>query len=108
MPDSALSVRYRRFRYQAQSDIADHGYRTKCPPMCFNSFRRKMWFVHIHGATTTIIWWQKAHPHPGQPSANSFPMFPAGDQFLWSTAATASSYWPILATVIPLTINLNW
>jgi hypothetical protein len=31
--DSALSVRYRKFRYQAQSDIADHGYRTKCPPM---------------------------------------------------------------------------
>jgi hypothetical protein len=21
------------FRYQAQSDIADHGYRTECPPM---------------------------------------------------------------------------
>jgi hypothetical protein len=33
MSDSALSVRYRKFRYQAQSDIADHGYRTKCPPM---------------------------------------------------------------------------
>jgi hypothetical protein len=33
MLDSALSVRYRKFRYQAQSDIADHGYRTKCPPM---------------------------------------------------------------------------
>jgi hypothetical protein len=27
------SVRYRKFRYQAQSDIADHGYRSKCPPM---------------------------------------------------------------------------
>jgi hypothetical protein len=25
--------RYLKFRYQAQSDIADHGYRTKCPPM---------------------------------------------------------------------------
>jgi hypothetical protein len=33
MSDSALSVRYRKFRYQAQSDIDDHGYRTKCPPM---------------------------------------------------------------------------
>ncbi len=33
MLDSALSVRYRKFRYQAQSDIADHRYRTKCPPM---------------------------------------------------------------------------
>jgi hypothetical protein len=33
MSDSALSVRYPKFRYQAQSDIADHGYRTKCPPM---------------------------------------------------------------------------
>jgi hypothetical protein len=31
--DSALSVQYQKFRYQAQSDIADHGYRTKCPPM---------------------------------------------------------------------------
>ncbi len=27
------SVRYRTFRYQAQSDIADHGFRTECPPM---------------------------------------------------------------------------
>ncbi len=27
------SARYGKFRYQAQSDIADHGYRTKCPPM---------------------------------------------------------------------------
>ncbi len=26
-------VRYRTFRYQAQSDIADHGYWTECPPM---------------------------------------------------------------------------
>ncbi len=33
MSDSALSVWYRKFRYQAQSNIADHGYRTKCPPM---------------------------------------------------------------------------
>ncbi len=33
MSDSALSVRYRKIQYQAQSDIADHGYRTKCPPM---------------------------------------------------------------------------
>ncbi len=33
MSDIALSVRYRMLRYQAQSDIADHGYRTKCPPM---------------------------------------------------------------------------
>ncbi len=33
MSDSALSVRYRKFRYQDQSGIADHGYRTKCPPM---------------------------------------------------------------------------
>jgi hypothetical protein len=33
MSASALSVRYRRFRYQAQSDIADHEYRTKCPPL---------------------------------------------------------------------------
>jgi hypothetical protein len=33
MSDSALLVRYRKFRYQAQSDIADHGYHTKCPPM---------------------------------------------------------------------------
>jgi hypothetical protein len=27
------SVLYRRFRYQAQSNIADHGYWTKHPPM---------------------------------------------------------------------------
>jgi hypothetical protein len=33
MSDSALSVRYRKFLYQTQSDIADHGYQTKCPPM---------------------------------------------------------------------------
>jgi hypothetical protein len=33
MSDSALSVRYQKFRYQAQSDIADHGYQTKCPSM---------------------------------------------------------------------------
>jgi hypothetical protein len=33
MSDSALSIRYQRFRYPAQSDITDHGYRTKCPPM---------------------------------------------------------------------------
>jgi hypothetical protein len=33
MSDSTLSVRYRKFRYQAQYEIADHGYRTKCPPM---------------------------------------------------------------------------
>ncbi len=26
------SVRYQEIRYQVQSDIADHGYRTKCPP----------------------------------------------------------------------------
>ncbi len=37
MSDSALSVWYRKFRYQAQSDIADHGYRTKCPPMIITS-----------------------------------------------------------------------
>ncbi len=30
----AFSVRYRSFWYQAQSDIADHGYQTKCSPMC--------------------------------------------------------------------------
>ncbi len=29
----ALSIRYRCFRYQSQSDIADHGYRTKWPPI---------------------------------------------------------------------------
>ncbi len=33
MSDSVLSVRYRTFRYQTQSDIAGHGYLTKCPPM---------------------------------------------------------------------------
>ncbi len=33
MSDSALSVRYRKFRNQARSDIADHRYQTKCPPM---------------------------------------------------------------------------
>ncbi len=33
MLDSALSVWYQKFRYQAQSEIADHRYRTKCPPM---------------------------------------------------------------------------
>ncbi len=33
MSDSALSVRFRRFRYQAQSDIADHRYCTKWPPL---------------------------------------------------------------------------
>jgi hypothetical protein len=38
MSDSVLSVQYRKFRYQAQSDIADHGYRTKCPPMLSSPF----------------------------------------------------------------------
>ncbi len=33
MLNSAPSVRYWRFQYQAQSDMADHRYRTKCPPM---------------------------------------------------------------------------
>ncbi len=33
MSDSALSVKYQKFRYKAHSDIADHGYRTKCPPI---------------------------------------------------------------------------
>jgi hypothetical protein len=33
MSDSAFLVRYRKFRYQAQSNFAVHGYRTKCPPM---------------------------------------------------------------------------
>ncbi len=33
MLDSAHSVQYWRFRYQAQSYIADYGYRTKCPPV---------------------------------------------------------------------------
>ncbi len=27
------SLQFDKFRYQAQSDIADHGYRSKCPPM---------------------------------------------------------------------------
>jgi hypothetical protein len=35
MSDSALT--YRRFRYHAQSNIADHGYRNKCPPMLTNN-----------------------------------------------------------------------
>jgi hypothetical protein len=39
MSDSALSVRYRMFRYQAQSDIADHRYRVKCPPMIIGPLR---------------------------------------------------------------------
>ncbi len=39
MMDSALSVRYRMFQYQAQSDIADHGYRVKCPPMIIGPLR---------------------------------------------------------------------
>ncbi len=29
----STSVRYRTFRFQAQPDIADHRYRTECPPM---------------------------------------------------------------------------
>ncbi len=33
MSDSALSVRYWKFWYQAQYEIADHGYRTKCSPI---------------------------------------------------------------------------
>jgi hypothetical protein len=33
MLDSALSVRNWKFRYQAQSEIANHGYRTKCQPL---------------------------------------------------------------------------
>ncbi len=36
------SVRYRTFRYPAQSDIADHGYRTECPPMPMECERH--WF----------------------------------------------------------------
>ncbi len=43
MSDSTLSVRYRRFRYQAQSDIADHGYRTKCPPMVIGYSDSVVW-----------------------------------------------------------------
>ncbi len=33
MSDCALSLRYRKFQYEAQSIIADHEYRNKCPPM---------------------------------------------------------------------------
>ncbi len=36
------SVRYRKFRYQAQSDIADRGFRSKCPPMVKTHAK---WFV---------------------------------------------------------------
>ncbi len=39
------SVHYQTFRYQAQSDIADHGYRTECPPM-----------VLTHGSSHTPPW----------------------------------------------------
>ncbi len=47
MSDIALSVRCRRFRYQAQSDIADHGYRTKCPPMIITTLEgRGHFFVN--------------------------------------------------------------
>ncbi len=46
MSESALSVRYRRFRYQAQSDIADHGYRTKCPPMPATSVKTNVFVMH--------------------------------------------------------------
>jgi hypothetical protein len=48
MWDSALSVRYRKFRYQAQSDIADHRYRTKCPPM-------PMLHVNVHTACLVLL-----------------------------------------------------
>ncbi len=53
MSDSALSVRYRRFRYQAQSDIADYGYRTKCPPMVFT----------IHFLMGFHVWLEFLHPY---------------------------------------------
>jgi hypothetical protein len=46
MSNSLSSVRYRKFRYQAQSDIADHRYWTKCPPMeqrYLNSEIRTTW-----------------------------------------------------------------
>ncbi len=35
MSDSALPVRYRRFRYQAQFDITNHGYQTKCSTLSY-------------------------------------------------------------------------
>jgi hypothetical protein len=50
MSDSTLSVRYRKFRYQAQSDIADHGCRTKCPPMGVCIVKRPKEGVILAGA----------------------------------------------------------
>jgi hypothetical protein len=54
MSDSALSVRYRRFRYQAQSDIADHGYRTKCPPMQESHDMKHL--IRAFDRTTMNVW----------------------------------------------------
>ncbi len=48
MSDSALSVRYQKFRYQTPSVISDHGYRTKCPPMTEDSW----WLVTAIGVAT--------------------------------------------------------
>ncbi len=45
MSESILSVWYRKFRYQAQSDIADHGYRTKCPPMIVGHIYHSMYLT---------------------------------------------------------------
>ncbi len=45
------SVRYRTFRYQTQSDIADHKYRTECPPMAvgMHGMRPRDLGVHCAG-----------------------------------------------------------
>jgi hypothetical protein len=84
MSDYALSVRYRRFRYQAQSDITDHGYRTKCPPMMVSHsvFRKDILkvlhckkgmeqplvslvcrsYIHVYCRKGILVPWRSVHP----------------------------------------------
>ncbi len=54
------SVRYRTFPYQAQSDIADHGCRTECPPMSV-SLQSEKSFASV-SLSFTLNQKQTAHP----------------------------------------------
>ncbi len=59
--DPLFSVRYRKLWYQAQSDIADHGYRSKCTPLnvyTVQNPRRRVVSVKTSQMRTicTLIW----------------------------------------------------
>jgi hypothetical protein len=57
MSDSALSVQYWMFQYQAQSDIADHGYGTNCPPMTITlpTVSRDQWWATFRQSDLPIM-----------------------------------------------------